>query len=175
MILKMFNDKVLQITKNSDNYKGENNAENIKILLPKFFKDCDTRECTIYLNILNQDSAGNVFDVTSSLAEYNDELYQCNLLMSNMFTYKEGNIKLWIEIINSEKDMVAKSSIVCLVVLPHINVEEVIPEQDLSVLEDLTIQIGSLSDEIKSLQENLDSIQAYIDNIRNHTLLAADG
>ena len=165
MILNMDKDKTLRVTKYSNNYEGENNAENIKILLPIMINGCDIKDCSIYLNFINQDEVGNILDLTPLLMTYNDCLYQFNLQMSNMFTYKAGKIQLWLKIINAKNEMVAKSSVATLTIKPHIETEEIIPEQQLSALESLTIQIGAL-------QENLTNIQEYINVLRENTLLA---
>lgn len=169
----MDNDKSLRITKNSNNFKGENNAENIKILLPIMVNSCNTKDCSIYLNIVNQDEEGNILDITPLLTVYNDYSYQFNLQMSNMFTYKAGKVQLWIKIINAEKEMVAKSSIVTLTIKPHIDAEEIIPEQQLSVLESLTIQVSALKDAMDSFWESLENIQTYINALSENTILTA--
>ena len=167
MVLKMSNDKSLVITHSANAYEGENNAENIKILLPIYINDYDIRDCSVYLNIVNQDGVGDIIDISSDLTKYNDSLYQYDLLMSNVFTYKAGKIQLWIKIIEASQEIILKSDSVYCTIKPHIEIEEFIPEQQLTLIEDLTIKINNLLTEVQAVKDR-------INDISNYTLLAVN-
>lgn len=172
MILKMDKDKSLRVTAHGNTYEDENNAEIIKIIVPKFINDTDLKDCSVYLNILNHEEVGDVIDITHFLSEHNDILYFCDLDMTNNFTYMSGEIKLWITVTNSEKEMYAKSDIVVYKVKPHYDVEEYIPKQNFTAFQQWQVEIGGEFEKIKEIK---DDVIQYADITAHPAIIGENG
>ena len=50
IVIKMNNDKSLQMSKVTNIYQSENNADDFLILLPQSYESNNIRECTVTLN-----------------------------------------------------------------------------------------------------------------------------
>lgn len=178
----MSDDKTLTITKYGNTYEDENYAEVIRILLPHELNSHSLKECTIELNLINQDNVGDVYDISDTLTEYDDELYMSNIPMSNAFTYKSGKIQMWIKIINLSTNMIAKTNIVSYNIRPHIDIEGTIPQQSLSLLDEWVLKmneilqetkesINSFSGEIQGLSKNIKDMNDYISELKKGSVL----
>ncbi len=88
------------------------------------------------------------------IENYDDNYDYSEFCISNKFTYKPGNIQLWVEVLNAEKKLVAKSSIATIRIKPHIGVEEIIPEQGLSLIESMRMRLDELEGYINLLKAN---------------------
>lgn len=153
MILCMNQKKDLSVTSYSSLYEGENNADYIKIIIPKELNGINISDCSVTLNIVNQDNMGDIIEFTD-IQQYDDNYDYSEFCISNKFTYKPGNIQLWVEVLNAEKKLVAKSSIATIRIKPHIGVEEIIPEQGLSLIESMRMRLDELEGYINLLKAN---------------------
>ena len=99
MVLKMSKDKTLIMTVPSITYEGEHNAEMIKIIIPKFINGNNISECLICLNFVNSDNLGKSIDVTEFLQDHSEQSYSLEIPMDNIFTYKAGNLNIWLKIL----------------------------------------------------------------------------
>lgn len=160
LVLKMSEDKTLTVTKRGNTYQDEHNAETIKIILPKLVNSIDLTDCHIYLSFINQEGLGQVIEVSEFIVEYTDCFYSIEIPMHKVFTYKEGNISIWVKILNSEKMMVAKTNVVSHKIKPHIEVEGTIPEQELSILESMAVKLDATSIKVDEVSGR---IQAIVD------------
>ena len=91
-VLKMSKDKTLTATKSGNTYQDENNAETIKLILPKVINSIDLKDCYIYLSFINQQGLGNVSDLTEYVIDYSEDYYVVEVPMYQMFTYEPGTI-----------------------------------------------------------------------------------
>ena len=93
----MSKDKSLVITRSSTTYEGEHNAETIKIIVPKLINNNEIDKCLVWLNFINSDNLGRAIDITEFLQDYSDRYYSLEIPMDNIFTYKSGNINIWLK------------------------------------------------------------------------------
>lgn len=184
LILKMDEGKHLTITKDGFTFEGENNAEKISVILPKFINGHDLKECIVDLNIAHQDNIGDIVEITPLLKEFNGEFYSCEVDITNKVTFQAGNVQLWIKIINSASEMIAKSNPVKYTIRLHIDIDEIIPEQQLSLLDEWEIRMDTMLKQIQEIESSLTkitdhlekevySLQEYIEPLKQGVVLLA--
>lgn len=160
----MSEDKNLIITKTGNTYEDENNAEVIRVLLPHQINGNDLSKCVIHLCILNQDKLGDEINISTNLQGYNNDLYIADIDLTNKFTYTSGEIQLWIKVFNQENEMVAKTNPINYQIKKHLDIEDYIPEQQLSLLDDFSIRMEQSLEKTKGLINDVESIKEKIDN-----------
>lgn len=160
----MMENRTLVITKADTIYQDENNAEILKIILPKTLNNIDLRDCDILLGFVNQSNLGNVCDLTPYLSDYSSNRYVVQVPMYQMFTYEPGVIEMWIKILHSPTEMVAKTNSVSHVVVAHRDAEGVIPEQEMSVVDRLITRVGNVEIAVDDVNERVDSVSNRVDN-----------
>lgn len=132
MVLKMSKNKQLIITKTGNTYYGENNAETIRVILPRKINDIDVQDCYVYLHFLYGDNSGDKIDISSNLDVYNNDYYVAQIPVTDSITKNHGSVKMWITIYcvlqidagKNEEDMVAKTNVVDYTIKPHMNVSD---------------------------------------------------
>ena len=139
----MSKDKTLTVTKSGNTYQDENNAETIKIVLPKIINSIDLKDCYIYLSFINQQGLGNVSDLTEYVTDYSEDYYVIEVPMYQKFTYEPGTIEMWIKVLHSPTQMVAKTNGVTYTIKPHKEIEGTIPEQEMSIIDGLVMKLDS--------------------------------
>lgn len=152
--LKMTEDKILTITKAGNTYEDENNAEVIKVLLPNKVNGNDLSDCVIHLCVLNQENLGDEINISAILKEHGDNLYVADINITNSITYKSGQIQLWIKVLNSDNEMVAKTNPVTYQIKEHLDIEDYIPEQSLSLLDDFSLRMENAVDAAEEAVSN---------------------
>lgn len=157
-VLKMFEDRNLIVTKSSNTYQDENNAEKLKIVLPKKINNIDLNECYIYLSFINQAGVGDVCDITEYLSEYSDINYMIEVPMYRMFTYEPGTIEMWLKVLHSPTEMVAKSNEVYLYVRAHKEIEGTIPEQEMSIIDGLAAKLNATAIKVDEVSGKVEDI-----------------
>lgn len=174
IVLKMMENRTLVITKADTIYQDENNAEILKIILPKTLNNIDLRDCDILLGFVNQSNLGNVCDLTPYLSDYSSNRYVVQVPMYQMFTYEPGVIEMWIKILHSPTEMVAKTNSVSHVVVAHRDAEGVIPEQEMSVVDRLITRVGNVeiavddvNDRVDDTNERVDDTNDRVDSVSN--------
>lgn len=157
-VLKMSKDKTLAVTKSGNTYQDENNAETIKIILPKEINSIDLKDCYIYLSFINQQGLGNVSDLTEYVTEYSDDYYVIEVPMYQMFTYEPGTIEMWIKVLHSPTEMVAKTNEVTYTIKPHKEIEGTIPEQEMSIIDGLVMKLDSTAIKVDEVSGRVQDI-----------------
>lgn len=132
--LRLNDNKNLSLVKRNALYEGENKADTLKIILPKKIRDKNVQDLIINLNILNSEHTGDVIDISRMLEEYNEDLYICEILIENTYTYLPGKISLWIEALDETDEMVLKTNVIRVDIKEHPSVGDFIPEQQLTLL-----------------------------------------
>lgn len=154
----MSKDKTLTITKSGNTYQDENNAEIIKIILPKAINSIDIKDCYIYLSFINQQGLGNVSDLTEYVTEYSDDYYVIEVPMYQMFTYEPGMIEMWIKVLHSPTQMVAKTNEVTYTIKPHKEIDGTIPEQEMSIIDGLVMKLDSTAIKVDEVSGRVQDI-----------------
>lgn len=154
----MSKDKVLTVTKSGNTYQDENNAETLKIILPKSINGNDLKDCYIYLSFINQQGLGNVSDITKYLAEYSSERYVIEVPLYQMFTYEPGNIEMWIKVLHSPTQMVAKTNSVSYMIKAHKEIEGTIPEQEMSIIDNLVMKMDATAIKVDEVSGRIQDI-----------------
>ena len=157
-VLKMSKDKTLTVTKSGNTYQDENNAETIKIILPKAINSIDLKDCYIYLSFINQKGLGNVSDLTEYVKGYSEDYYVVEVPMYQMFTYEPGTIEMWIKVLHSPTQMVAKTNEVTYTIKPHKEIEGTIPEQEMSIIDGLVIKLDSTAIKVDEVSGRVQDI-----------------
>lgn len=171
-VLKMSKDKTLTVTKSGNTYQDENNAETIKIILPKVINSIDLKDCYIYLSFINQQGLGNVSELTEYIAEYSDDYYVIEVPMYQMFTYEPGTIEMWIKVLHSPTQMVAKTNEVVYTIKPHKEIEGTIPEQEMSIIDGLVMKLDSTAIKVDEVSGRVQDIVQGEEQIVQPMLIA---
>ena len=156
--LKMLEDRKLIVTKLGNIYQDENKAEILKIILPKKINNIELDECCIYLSFINQTGTGDVCDLTEYLSNYSDISYIIEVPMYRMFTCEPGAIEMWLKVLHSPTEMVAKTNEVSLSVGAHKEIEGTIPEQEMSI-------ISKLVEKLEATTIKVDEVSGKVENI----------
>ena len=154
----MSKDKTLTVTKSGNTYQDENNAETIKIILPKVINSIDLKDCYIYLSFINQQGLGNVSDLTEYVTDYSEDYYVIEVPMYQMFTYEPGTIEMWIKVLHSPTQMVAKTNEVIYTIKPHKEIEGTIPEQEMSIIDGLVMKLDSTAIKVDEVSGRVQDI-----------------
>lgn len=171
MILKMTKDRTLIITKQGNTYQDENNAEMLKIILPKVLNGIDLKDCYIYLSFVNQQNLGNVCDLTEYVAEYNDDYYVVEVPMYQMFTHESGTVRMWIKALHTSTEMVAKTNEVSFTVQAHSNIEGTIPKQEMSIIDGLVARLDTVAIKADEVSGKVEEIDDYIEELQQGEVL----
>ena len=171
-VLKMSKDKTLAVTKSGNTYQDENNAETIKIILPKLINSIDLKDCYIYLSFINQQGLGNVSDLTKYITYYSDDYYVIEVPMYQMFTYEPGTIAMWIKVLHSPTQMVAKTNEVVYTIKPHKEIEGTIPEKEMSIIDGLVMKLDSTAIKVDEVSGRVQDIVQGEEQIVQPMLIA---
>ena len=155
----MSKDKTLIITKQSNTYEDENNAESIKIYLSKYVNGIDLKECSVWLGFINQTGLGDQHELTDCLTKYSDDYYVIEKPMGQIFTYEPGNIEMWIKMLYSPTKMVAKTNDVTYAIKPHKEIDGTIPEQGMSIIDSLTMKLDEVTAKVEDIDEYVSELQ----------------
>ena len=168
----MSKDKTLTVTKSGNTYQDENNAETIKIILPKVINSIDLKDCYIYLSFINQQGLGNVSDLTKYVTDYSEDYYVAEVPMYQMFTYEPGTIEMWIKVLHSPTQMVAKTNEVVYTIKPHKEIEGTIPEQEMSIIDGLVMKLDSTAIKVDEVSGRVQDIVQGEEQIVQPMLIA---
>ena len=169
--LRMSQNKILTITVQGNTYQDENNAETIKIILPKVINSIDLKDCYIYLSFINQQGLGNVSDLTKYITDYSDDYYVIEVPMYQMFTYEPGTIEVWIKVLHSPTQMVAKTNEVTYTIKPHKEIEGTIPKQEMSIIDNLVIKMDSTAIKVDEVSGKVEEIDDYVSELQQGEVL----
>lgn len=169
--LKMSANKTLTITKSGNTYQDENNAETIKIILPKAINSIDLKDCYIYLSFINQQGLGNVSDIREYLNDYSDNYYVIEVPMYQMFTYEPGNVEMWVKVLHSPTEMVAKTNEVVYTIKPHKEIEGTIPEQEMSIIDSLSMKLDATAIKVDEVSGKVEEIDDYVSELQQGEVL----
>lgn len=122
----MLEDKTLIVTKKGNTYQGENNAEIIKIILPRLLNGADIIDYRIYLHTLNKQNCGNKAELTESLSVLDEKHYVAQFPVTEILTEEAGNIDMWLSILHSSEDksVLAKTNPITYTVKPHFQIAD---------------------------------------------------
>lgn len=162
----MSKDKTLIITKRSNTYEDENNAESIKIYLAKYINNINLKECSVWLGFINQEGLGDQHELTEYLTEYSKDYYVVEKSMGQIFTYEPGNIEMWIKVLHSPTEMVAKTNEVIYTIKPHKEIDGTIPEQEMSIIDSLTMKLDATSIKVNEVSDKVEDIDEYVSELR---------
>ena len=159
MVLKMSKDKTLIVTKQSNTYEDENNAESIKIYLAKCINNINLKDCSVWLGFINQEGLGDQHELTEYLTEYSNDYYVVEKPMGQIFTYEPGSIEMWIKVLHSPTQMVAKTNEVIYTIKPHKEIDGTIPEQEISIIDSLTMKLDEVTAKVEDIDEYVSELQ----------------
>jgi len=157
-VLKVSKDRFLTITKLGNTHQDENNAETIKIILPKTINKNDLRDCSIFLSFINQRGLGDVCDITEYIEDYSNDMYVIEVPMYQMFTYEPGVIEMWVKFLNPTTQMVAKTNPISFTIKRHRDIEGTVPEQEMSIIDNLIMKIDATAIKVDEVSERVQDI-----------------
>lgn len=167
----MSKDKTLVVTKSGNTYQDENNAETIKIILPKVINSIDLKDCYIYLSFINQQGLGNVSDLTEYVVDYSEDYYVVEVPMYQMFTYEPGTIEMWIKVLHSPTQMVAKTNEVVYIIQSHKEIDGTIPDQEMSIIDSLTMKLDVTAIKVDEVSGKVNEIDDYVSELQQGEVL----
>ncbi len=164
--LKMTEDKTLTITKSGNTYQDENNAEILRIILSKSINGNNLKDCLIFLSFINQQGLGNVSDITEYIKDYSDDYYVVEVPIYQIFTYEPGNIEMWVKVLHSPTEMVAKTNEVTYTIKPHKEIDGTIPEQEISIIDSLTMKLDATAIKVDEVSGKVEEIDDYVSELQ---------
>lgn len=173
MVLKMSKDKTLSTTIPSITYEGEHNAETIKIIIPRLINGNETNKCLVWLNFINSDNLGKKIEITDFLRDYSEQYYSLEIPMDNIFTYKAGNIKIWLKILSEDGELIIKTNEIVKAIIPHPEVENALPETDESVLDDIIAKLEATCIQLGEVTAKVEDIDKYMSELQEGEVLLA--
>lgn len=156
MILKMYEDKELVIAKTGNTYQDENNAETIKIYLPKIVNGIDIGTCSVWLSFLTSNT-GDAVEI-KNMSTYSDYYYVASLPMHQIFTEVVGNINMWINVVNKDKDFYLTTNPVSYTVKEKCVIDGETPVPDAP-------PVGSALERLKDVENAVVDIETRVENI----------
>lgn len=143
----MNQNKELHRTTSPNIYQNENNADKILVLLPESYGDVNLRECSVTLNLIyptDDKVKGNI-----KLLEFKDELYkntylQCIIPITVTETSINGRIEIFLTIVHPENNVEINTSSTFLEVKPHKSIDELVAEEEISLLSDYLIKMQQI-------------------------------
>ena len=78
--------------------------------------------------------------------------------MYQMFTYEPGTIEMWIKVLHSPTQMVAKTNEVVYTIKPHKEIEGTIPEQEMSIIDGLVMKLDSTAIKVDEVSDRVQDI-----------------
>lgn len=173
LVLKMSEDKTLLITKRGNTYQDESNAELIKIILPKTLNGNNLKDCNVYLSFINQKGIGNVSMLTDGLTEYHDNYYVIEMPIHQIFTYEPGTVSMWVKVLHTPSEMVAKTNEVSYDIKTHREVDGTIPEQEMSIIDGLITKLDSTTTKVNEVNNKVKEINDYVSKLQEGVVLLA--
>ena len=167
----MSKDKTLIITKQSNTYEDENNAESIKIYLAKCINNINLKDCSVWLGFINQEGLGDQHELTEYLTEYSNDYYVIEKPLGQIFTYEPGNIEMWIKVLHSPTEMVAKTNFVSYMIKTHKEIDGTIPEQEMSIIDNLVMKMDTTAIKVDGLTAKVEDIGEYVNELQEGEVL----
>jgi len=148
IIVKMNDDKSLRVTKITNVYQYENNADDFLILLPEYYEDINLKECTVTFNWKNINGEGNSTYLAFGDGLYKETYIQSTVPVTILQTSVVGNIEIWLSITNPFNQLVMKTGSAFVDIHSTNDIDSEITEQDLLILDDYLLQIQQLKEEV---------------------------
>jgi len=110
IVNKVNSDKTLSVTNNSASYQGESNVDVLQFLLPTVLNNLDISNCTISLNLIDDDNLGNVYVLTPETELYNKSYLSYLFPITTEFTQSANNYTYWLTITDAQGSILKTSS-----------------------------------------------------------------
>ncbi len=163
LVIKLSEDKELQITVDSPIYRGENIENGIMFLVSKTIGPIqDVANAKLYLTYLRPDGVAEMVWLYEH-SEYSDGYYQFMMPANRKFTRVQGQVTVWFQIYDTGacvKPIILKSNEVLINVLPAKDGSDYVDDDTLSLV--YSVQKGMEA----HVQEKIDELSAKkADNI----------
>lgn len=177
-VLNMSENKKLILSHNTTTYVGENNADSIKIFLPKQFQGFDLKnECFAILYVIIPDSENEMLvsgDAIELKLEYDSksDRYISNFDIGELYTQKEQNVILKIQILKGG-EVLAYTNEVSFRVVPHLTMNDIITDGDVKIFEQYILEMSEIKEEFKRESENYytkEEVQQYVNEVISKAL-----
>lgn len=150
--LTLTQDKLLMLKQKSSNYKNENNYETLTINLPTTYQDKRTDDYMIQLNVINADKLGDILVLKDP--EIKNGRYVYTTPIPNKWTYKEGDILFWLKFTGTDGTVGLTNSVKAYISDSQ-DITEYIPEQTLSIIDEMNIEINALKESIEKMTKTI--------------------
>jgi len=145
MQLRISPDKQLMPIISQKIYKNENNADKITLLIPELLNGYDMRDCTITIKFLNADDIGQDYIVVPEAEPYSGYLKYAKSITTDI-TYLVGDVRLWIEVTNTDDILVLKTNERIVEVLDSEDITVHLTPQNLDTLNQLKLDLDGKVD-----------------------------
>ena len=129
--------KVLSKTQTGEDYKNDNNLEVISVITPLTYNNFDLKLCTLQLNIIHPYGVGDVINLVNPV-ELDNGYMKFSVPITKEITFRAGDIEIWLKIV-SGVEVVGRTNSVFHEIKDVKNIENYIPQQQLSVLDQWTL------------------------------------
>ena len=170
----------------------ENFAEDLIFYLPEYLNDYQIANCSVLLFLSMPNKTPNIIQL-EPLEEMRNSFLQYRIPIDKDFTCIPGTIKLWLNILHYEKQVIIKSDYLSFDVYEHEASESYIPSQSIDLLDQWQMKMDEIStkasesalvaeqssDECKNILGNVNSmfadikaykeyIQALVESIKSY-------
>ena len=170
-ILNLNENKLLTL-KRGISYVGEDNADNILIILPKMYGKYDLLDCSVLLHMMVQDMnhqilGGNIVELTLSNSIYENK-YISNFNISKLYTSQPQTIILKIEIIHDD-NMIVYSNEVNFPIKPHHITTSAFENNNPDLLVEYLKKVNDIQDNVNQ------TFNEIFDMLNNPVAIISDG
>lgn len=143
----MEEDKTLVTTVHATIYRGEKNADTLVFLVPISYNDMNMADCTMLLRYILPNGEGHSEELALYPLPYSTKYYQYKLGAGSRFTAVAGDIELWLTAINTNEEVVLKTSSTTVTIEGSKNIEDHLSEEDRDQLTTLELRVDALQRE----------------------------
>lgn len=143
MYIKMNDDKSLVITIPTTIYRGETRADIITFLVPSSYGPVNVADGEMILRYIGPDGIGRSEPLAYLPEKYKDYL-QFSTVINTKLTSNEGEIILWLAVVDGDKQVVLKSGEAIVEIQPSQDITMYLPDEDIDQLDSLVIRMDRL-------------------------------
>lgn len=137
-------DKTLLVSKKITSFQGESNVDVLQFLLPTTLDNLDIANCTVSLNLTDEDNLGNVYILTPETELYKNYLSYLFPITSE-FTQSANNYTYWLTITNAQ-DVILKTDSSSFKVDKKLNSFNMVSNKKIDIIDSLAISILGKAD-----------------------------
>lgn len=165
-VIKFDEDKNLRQTKKQNLYQYENGASTLIFLLPQIFEEVNIADCSVRMRYILPNNAGNVEELQLQENLYNDWL-EYHYPIQSRFTSFDGDIELWLSIINTDKNIIIKSNSTFVSIHKNKEITDYFTQEQYDQLDRIEQTVSNLANDNTLQDEQIIQLGEQLSNIQS--------